>query len=375
MMRDKPEVTFGKITEEGLAKMRATFGRTHYPQVQNAVASQDAIRQFAWGIGDDNPLWCDLEYARRSRYGHIIAPSFFPYAVAAPQGMEGLPGVHAFHCGCAWEWFKVIHIDDRLTCVDIPTDFVEKQGKMGGRQFLQLGKTFYRNQRGEIVAVNERATMRIERQVAKERGKYSNITKYRYTEEELLKIDKMYQQEEVRGINPRYWEDVTLGEELTPVVKGPLALTDMVEFMVGIGGGQGAHRVRWKYMKKHPMWGVRDPETGTLEPMADVHYESAVSDAIGVPIAYDLGMQRFSWAGHLITNWMGDDGFLKKLNARCILFNMFGDTQFLKGAVSKRYHEGDEYLVDIEIRTENQRGENTMPGHAIVSLPSKSRWI
>jgi hypothetical protein len=72
---------------------------------------------------------------------------------------------------------------------------------------------------------------------------------------------------------------------------------------------------------------------------------------------------------------MGDDGFLKKLNARCILFNVFGDTQFLKGKVAKKYQDGDEYLVEIEIRTENQRGENTMPGHAIVSLPSKSMGI
>ena len=375
MTRDSTEATFGKITEEGLAKMRATFGRPHYPQVQNSVASQDAIRQFAWGIGDDNRLWHDLEYARKSRYGHIISPPFFLYAVAAPQGMEGLPGVHAFHCECAWEWSQITHVDDRLTCVDIPTDLVEKHGKMGGRQFLQLGKTVYKNQRDEIVAVNKRATMRIERDTAKERGKYKNITKYKYTIEELLKIDEMYQKEEVRGANPRYWEDIAVGDELTPVVKGPLAFTDMVEFMVGIGGGQGAHRIRWKYMKRHPMWGVRDPETGTLEPIADVHYESAKSDAIGVPIAYDLGMQRFSWAGHLITNWMGDDGFLKKLNARCILFNVFGDTQFLKGKVARKYQDGGEYLVDIEIRTENQRGENTMPGHATVSLLSKSMWI
>jgi len=71
---------------------------------------------------------------------------------------------------------------------------------------------------------------------------------------------------------------------------------------------------------------------------------------------------------------MGDDGFLRKLNARCILFNVFGDTQFLKGTVTKKYQEGNEYLVDIEIRTENQRGENTMPGHATVSLPSKFMW-
>ena len=374
-MTQQAEVTFGKITEEGLVKLRAAFGRPYYMIRQNEVASKDAIRQFCNGIGDENPLFREPEYAARTRWGHIIAPPMFLYAVAAPQGMEGLPGVHAFHCGCAWEWFRTIHVDDELTCVDIPLDLVEKQGKMGGRQFLQIGKAIYYNQRGEVVGTQKRETMRIERGAAKERGKYAEIKKYRYTEEELRRIDDAYEAEETRGANPKFWEDVNVGDELTPVVKGPLGQTDMVEFWVGIGGGQGAHRIRRKYMKRHPMWGVKDPETGVLEPMADVHYESDKSDAIGVPVAYDLGVQRFSWAGHLMTNWMGDDGFLKKLSARCIRFNMFGDTQFIGGTITKKYQEGDEYLVDVEIKTVNQRGEETMPGKATVSLPSKVIWV
>jgi acyl dehydratase len=374
-MTQQAEVTFGKITEEGLVKLRAAFGRPYYMIRQNEVASKDAIRQFCNGIGDENPLFREPEYAARTRWGHIIVPPMFLYAVAAPQGMEGLPGVHAFHCGCAWEWFRTIHVDDELTCVDIPLDLVEKQGKMGGRQFLQIGKAIYYNQRGEVVGTQKRETMRIERGAAKERGKYAEIKKYRYTEEELRRIDEAYEAEEIRGANPKFWEDVNVGDELTPVVKGPLGQTDMVEFWVGIGGGQGAHRIRRKYMKRHPMWGVKDPETGVLEPMADVHYESDKSDAIGVPVAYDLGVQRFSWAGHLMTNWMGDDGFLKKLSARCIRFNMFGDTQFIGGTITKKYQEGDEYLVDVEIKTVNQRGEETMPGKATVSLPSKVIWV
>lgn len=99
----KAEVTFGKITEEGLAKMRAKFGMPYYMIRQNEAASKDAIRQFCNGIGDDNPLFRNTEYATRTRWGHIIAPGMFLYAVACPQGMEGLPGVHAFYCGCNWE--------------------------------------------------------------------------------------------------------------------------------------------------------------------------------------------------------------------------------------------------------------------------------
>jgi acyl dehydratase len=372
---EKPQVTFGKITDEALAAMRAKFGVPYYMIRQNEAASKDAIRQFCNGIGDDNPLYRNPEYATRTKWGHILAPPTFLYAVACPQGMEGLPGVHAFYCGCNWEWFKPIHINDEMTCVDYPIDLIEKHGKMGGRQFLQIGRTVYYNQRGEVVGTQKRETMRVERQQAKERGKYAGVTKYVYTPEELRKVDQSYEDEEVRGANPRFWEDVNVGDPVRPVTKGPLGQTDMVEFWVGIGGGQGAHGIRRKYMKRHPKWGIKDAKTGILEPMADVHYESDKSDAIGVPVAYDLGMQRFCWAGHVITNWMGDEGFLKKLSARCILFNVFGDTQFVGGAVAKKWTEGDEYLVEIAIKTVNQRGEETMPGKAVVSLPSKVKWV
>lgn len=371
----KPEVTFGKITDEGLAKMKAKFGVPYHMIRQNEVATKDAIRQFSYGIGDDNRLFLDPTYATRTKWGHIIAPPFFPYAVAAPQGMEGLPGVHAFYCGCHWEWNKAVHINDELTCFDVPLDIVEKQGKMGGRQYLQIGKAVYHNQRGELVCTCKHETMRVDRSEAKERGKYDHITKQKNTAEDLQKIDEGYGNEEVRGSSPRYWEDVNEGDEMTPVLKGPLGQTDMVEFWVGIGGGQGAHGIRRKYMKRHPMWGVKDAETGNLEPMADVHYDSDKSDAIGVPIAYDLAMQRFSWSGHLLCNWMGDDGFLKKVSLRCTRFNMFGDTQWLSGKVARKYQEGDEYLVDVEISTKNQRGEEIMPGSATISLPSKVKWV
>ena len=40
-------------------------------------ATRDNIRHYAHGIGDDNPLWCDPEYAAKTQYGSIVAlPSF-----------------------------------------------------------------------------------------------------------------------------------------------------------------------------------------------------------------------------------------------------------------------------------------------------------
>ena len=68
---------------------------------------------------------------------------------------------------------------------------------------------------------------------------------------------------------------------------------------------------------------------------------------------------------------MGDDGFLKRLRGELRGFNLMGDTTWLRGTVTRTYLEGDEALVDIEIRGENQRGRPPLPGLATVRLPSK----
>jgi hypothetical protein len=76
--------------------------------------------------------------------------------------------------------------------------------------------------------------------------------------------------------------------------------------------------------------------------------------------------------GNLITNWIGDDGLLKKLRAELRRFNVVGDTTWLKGKVVKKYTQDDRHMVDLECWAENQRGETTMPGTATAVLPSKA---
>jgi hypothetical protein len=70
------------ITEDALERIRQRIGvpvpRRH-PHI--SLASQDAIRHFAYGMGDDNPLWIDPAYAAATRYGGIIAPPCMLYAL------------------------------------------------------------------------------------------------------------------------------------------------------------------------------------------------------------------------------------------------------------------------------------------------------
>jgi hypothetical protein len=75
--------------------------------------------------------------------------------------------------------------------------------------------------------------------------------------------------------------------------------------------------------------------------------------------------------GHLLTNWMGDDGFLKKMYVELRRFNVVGDTTWCRGQITAKRDEGGEKLVDMEVWGENQRQEVTMRGTATVRLPSK----
>ena len=49
-----------------LAEARAMIGKIFRIEQWNYEASRDVIRHYAWGIGDDNPLFCDPDYAAAS---------------------------------------------------------------------------------------------------------------------------------------------------------------------------------------------------------------------------------------------------------------------------------------------------------------------
>lgn len=73
----------------------------------------------------------------------------------------------------------------------------------------------------------------------------------------------------------------------------------------------------------------------------------------------------------LVTNWMGDAAFLKRVRTEMRRFNTMGDSTWCKGKVSRKYIKDGHALVDIEIWGENQRGEITTPGIATVALQSR----
>ncbi len=364
----------GKITPEAIKAAENMIGmqlRPEGPYLQDATP--DTMRNWCNGIGDLNPLYRDEEHGRLSRYGTIVAHPNFPMAFGwIGRTRWGLPGVHGFYAGNDWEFFRHVRPGDRITAIERVVGIDVKESKFSGTLVMQYVEATFANQFGDVVAKALGTCTRHERKAAREAGKYDDIKTHEYSAEDFAKIDNAILMEEknMRGTNVRYWDEVQEGEELPEIVRGPLSLMDTMGFLVGSGRGH-THGVIFKNAVKHPGHFFRNPEAGGgIEYTGIGHHRESTAKEVGVPGVYDYGPQRSSWMASLVTNWMGDAGFLKRVRTQMRGFNIMGDCTWARGKVTRKYIKDGNALVDIEIRGENQRGELTTPGLATVLLPS-----
>ena len=382
MAEKKTKMAEACITQEMIDSMRARLGTKLRIEdsTHNEYATRTAILKFAHGIGDANPLWSDETYAGKSAFGRIVAPPSFIWACFA-QVQFGWRGLGGFHAGCDVEFRKPIYLGDKITAECVFQSFDgPKKSSFTEETIIDHFDNQYWNQKGDLVAKYHWWVIHFARAKARQKALKTNVElPHPWTDEQLAKIEEEVLSEEIRGAIPRYWEDVDIGEELKPVVKGPLGTTDEVAYI--IGGGvpiprMAAHGVALRAYRKHPAWAFRDPNTYALEPVFAVHYNKQAANAMGLPQAYDVGLQRHCWGIHLVTNWMGDDAWLKRSYAEYRKFVYLSDVVWLKGRVIKKYIDGDrDYCVEIERHAVNQRGEDVMPGFAVVALPSRDNKI
>jgi acyl dehydratase len=233
----------GRITDEGVAQLKSRIGsyfKGEYVWTPNYVMTKQAIAHWCDGMGDfNNKLYRDEEYAKKTRYGSIIAPPISLNSIFSITGMRvgGLPGVHSFHSGWDWLWLKPVKVNEPITWTYRPVDIVEKKSEFALRTVIIYAEGVYRNQRDEIVAKNIGWSIRAERGTARDQGKYRELKPY-WTDEEMQKrVEYLLDHEEIRGATPRYWEDVKAGDELPTLVKGPLSIGEMWAWSQGLGGG------------------------------------------------------------------------------------------------------------------------------------------
>ena len=369
---------FPKITEEGLAELRERIGVkiTNTVEPWNYEATRDAIRHYAHGIGDDNPLWCDPEYAKTTKFCDVVAlPSFlFTNSRIVSGYCGGLSGVHAMWAGADWTWHKPVMRNDVITTEAYLKDLVEHQTKFAGRAFQQIYHVDFFNQHGDKVAEDDSWVLRTDRDEARERGTKYTEARGRvepFTDEQLDEWGKLYANEEIRGAKTRYWEDVTEGEELPRMMKGPMTVTGFICYAQGWGGLYiRANKLAWKMQQAHPGLGIKN-RFNVPDCPERVHWDEAFALEVGAPGAYDYGPERCSWLTHHVTNWMGDDGHLFKSKCEIRRHNPDGDVIFIDGTVSRKWEENGKYYVEIKQTAETHRGELSAHGYSVVELPSR----
>ncbi len=372
------ERRFPEITEAALDSLRERIGKPIEDTLEPWCheATRDAIRHYAHGIGDDNPLWCDPEYAATTAHGGIVAlPSFvFPCDRILSGYVGGLPGIHAMWAGARFTWHDWIHRGDELRTEARLQDLIPHDTSFSGRAIQQVyGVDFY-NQKDSLICEAESWCFRTERDTARGEGiKYEAVRardEQCYSQRESEEIYRMYAQEEVRGATPRAFEDVEEGEELPTMVKGPMTVTGFIAYAQGWGGLYiRANKLAWRQVANHSGLGIPN-RFGVPDVPERVHWEEEFAHEVGAPGAYDYGPERCSWLIHHLTDWMGDAGFLRSAHCKIRRHNPVGDTVIIRGRVVRKFEQDGHGCVEVEQRADNQDGELSVLGGGVIRLPS-----
>src|SRR5579862_389613 len=198
---------FVGINDKALDDLRKRIGEPITDTVEPWCyeATRDNIRHYAHGIGDDNPLWCDPDYAATTKYRDIIAlPSFLFTTSRIVSGyVGGMPGVHAMWAGADWKWHKPVLRNDVISTQARLKDLIEHQTRFAGRAVQQIYHVDFFNQHGDQVAEADSWCFRTERDHAREQGtKYKDVkarAPHRYSRAELERAYKLYAEEKIRG--------------------------------------------------------------------------------------------------------------------------------------------------------------------------------
>ncbi len=377
-----------ELDERTIEDVRKLIGiPVHYsPRNHNEVSSIDSFRHFARAYGDDNPLYNDSTYATASSWGSPIAPPLYPIASGVTRPVQRteaesallksgdpLAGIGQYMCGERWIFPKpirggeVLRHSETLHSADLHTS--EFGGGIGA---LLSRRHSWEDDAGAPFAFRFLDFWHADREKSKNAGKNREIDPTRYTDEDLQFMETIYEAEEIRGATPRTIADVSVGDELGPIAKGPLSVTDMIAWHVGVGWGMyggGTSRIAFRNRRRVPKFYVRN-DRGFWDSAQRCHWDDQWAQQMGHPTAYDYGVMRTSWMVQLVTDWMGDDAWIWKVSSSVRKFNYLGDAHIVSGVVQDV--DADTATVTINAQGQNQRGEVTCDARIIVVLPPAS---
>ena len=158
------------VTDE----VRAQIGKEGPPSTWPEGLERSTLRRYVNATEDQNPLYRDEEFAKKSRYGGLIAPPFWlaSHPLATGQRLtevlhmrreDGpLPGStpsvriegmnRGVNGGSEIEWFRPVYLGDVLTYKSRVGEINERMGRTGPL-VVRITETEFRNQDGELIAI------------------------------------------------------------------------------------------------------------------------------------------------------------------------------------------------------------------------------
>ena len=148
------------------------------------------------------------------------------------------------------------------------------------------------------------------------------------------------------GSSSRFFDDVSVGEELPPLHKR-IDLPRMMAY--------GA--ATWDFIR--------------------VHYDADHVRELGFPCPFVDGQMLGAFLAQHVQDWAGPSAFLRKLGFRNRVMVYPGDSLTCRGVVTALYREGDNNevpgLAECELWIENQRGERVVDrANAVIQLPLRN---
>ena len=175
--------------------------------------------------------------------------------------------------------------------------------------------------------------------------------------------------------NVLYWEDVEIGDSLGKLAVPPFSLQDQItgssarSILTGRYGTSG-DELAFEPVYHHNREGRGGYGRGFAHPITrwphgpgDEHADALMAAYRGQPGPFDGGQHRSQIPYQLISNWMGDDGFVRRY--QCAVAQE-GDTE--PGGTPGK---ADYHAVGIRLEGTNQVGEVQMQGTISVYLPSR----
>lgn len=382
------------LTDESVDLMRRRIGFANptlrtgaVDEPWNIVATADAIRRFAICIGDDNPLYCNPDYATGTRWGETIAPPGFEKSMGltgtadmdpeeARVTSKALRGVQLYHSGGENFYYRPITEGTRLWRSRYVKAVEDKLSEFSGRSVRVTNGLCLWDQDDTVVCDGVDWFIHAERKNRGKSDKYVEEQPAFYTDEELAEIEAAYDSEFRRGADILYYEDVEVGAAMPRMVKGPLTVTDLINLHMGAGWliyGNWPNRLAYENRKKMRGFYTRD-QYNAWDTLQRVHWDKELAEKVGVRMMYDIGPVRQLHISNFLTNYAGDDAWIYRIRFEFRRFNYMGDITWLTGEVTdKRIDPALGPLIEVSMRGTNQRGNDNILASATILLASRER--